>query len=157
MPASRIFAALMPLHASQLDGIHVHVSNLKCESIEFREAFYASVKTSKVWAYSHHSEVCASSASSAGSQPKHGRGRGGRREPLLARGRWQWRWSNDVWLDRSPYLALHLCLYCEPHSGARSSSALTPATPQGGYAWVNFMGPCVAGAIFGFSLILSEL
>ena len=24
----------------------------------------------------------------------------------------------------------------------------------GGYAWVNFMGPCVAGALFGFSLIL---
>ncbi|KAJ7708250.1 MFS polyamine transporter [Mycena rosella] len=24
----------------------------------------------------------------------------------------------------------------------------------GGYSWVNFMGPCVAGAIFGFSMIL---
>ncbi|KAJ7606621.1 MFS polyamine transporter [Roridomyces roridus] len=24
----------------------------------------------------------------------------------------------------------------------------------GGYAWVNFMGPCVAGALFGFSMIL---
>ncbi|KAJ6551859.1 hypothetical protein B0H19DRAFT_1264487 [Mycena capillaripes] len=32
--------------------------------------------------------------------------------------------------------------------------ALFIFTFTGGYSWVNFMGPCVAGALFGFSMIL---